>query len=276
MYISIDLGGTNTRVSSSKNLQEIYKVEKYPSPDDVKDLQKAIRKSINEVTDGESVKAVSVGIPGTLDKENKKIILVPNYQVLNDVEFDNLVNLGSDVPTFFNNDAALAGLGESVLGSGKEFDVVAYITLSTGVGGVRIENKTLTEFQKMSEPGRCIINMDANLKDEAQVRGSFEAYASGTGFEKIFGIKPEDCEDPEVWSDYGYYLFVGLVNVTSMWAPDVIVLGGSLTKKFELFYSRLKLEMEKFSAFEFPKIKKSMFMDDSGLMGGLVYIQQHI
>ena len=45
-----------------------------------------------------------------------------------------------DCPIFLQNEAALEGLGEAVLGSGKDKKLVVLITVGTGVGGVKIVN----------------------------------------------------------------------------------------------------------------------------------------
>ena len=54
---------------------------------------------------------------------------------------------------------------------GKNYNSIAYITLSTG-GGVKIDNKISSISQRVFEPGHHIINMDSEYTDNAGVRGS--------------------------------------------------------------------------------------------------------
>ena len=47
----------------------------------------------------------------------------------------------SNIPLVVGNDADLAGLGEAVIGAGRDYNRVVFLTLSTGVGGTVIEGK---------------------------------------------------------------------------------------------------------------------------------------
>jgi len=273
MYVSIDIGGTKTRIASSKNLRDLYKVKKFPSSWNLKEEKQNILRGIDEVSDGKSVKCICIGVPGRVDYLSEKFFKLPNYSVLNDFPFDFLVGgKYSNTKLLVENDAALAGLGEAVLGAGLTSKVTAYITLSTGVGGVRVEKlkKSINYFY--SEPGHQIIVIDGRYNSGTGHRGSLESYISGRAFEDIYGVKPERCDVEAFWADYAKHLAVGIHNIAAMWVPDLVVLGGSLSKKFPLYKSELKrlLSTEKFLSI--PKIVTAEFSDDAGLVGGFVKI----
>ena len=102
-----------------------------------------------------------------------------------------------------------------------------------------------------------------------------EVYLSGTAFEKIYGVKPQDCNDALIWQKYGKTLAVGIQNITAMWDPEIIVLGGSLTNKYKLFLSGFDKGLQAYSSFNMPPVVKSVYGDNAGLIGGLDYIKQN-
>ena len=73
MYISIDIGGTKSRVASSKDLKSIYNSKKFKTPGDFDSLRLALLETIVEITPDEDIKGICVGIPGILDYKIKSI-----------------------------------------------------------------------------------------------------------------------------------------------------------------------------------------------------------
>ncbi len=282
MYIAIDIGGTTTRVASTKNLKEIYKSERFSSQDTVEKERFLLEKAIVQVADGQKVEAICAGIPGTVDQKDKKFNSLAHYPQLNGLPFTDLFSekllraLGG-AKLHIQNDANLAGLGEAVFGAGKDFTVLAYLTLSTGVGGVRIANKKLDPLQKISEPGHMIVNFDEKLLEAeniqaVSVKGSLELYTAGTYFEQVYGVTPENCSDIGVWEKYANYLAVGIHNVLVMWNPDAVVLGGGITENFNLFYDYLIKALEELDFLAIPSILKAELGDDVGLYGGFAFL----
>ena len=61
-----------------------------------------------------------------------------------------------------------------------------------------------------------------------------------------------------------------------MWTPEIIVLGGGISNKFDVFHPFLIENLKKQNFFDLPEIKKSELMDDAGLIGGLLLIKQEL
>jgi len=275
MYISIDLGGTKTRVASSKNLKDIYQETIFDTKQDIKDEKKELAQAIASVSSGEKIEGVCVGIPGLLDQENKKFGIIPNIRALSNLNFDEFVGKEISENIIFENDAALAGLGEAVHGAGKNHSVVAYLTLSTGVGGSRIIDRQIDPSQKHAEPGEMIIrDLDENIA-RSKKQGTLQYYTGGTHFEKAYGVSSVECKDQTIWDLYAKNLSLGIINVVALWSPDVIVLGGSIMKKYTDYFEKpLSLELAKEEFFKIPPIIKSKLEDNSGLVGGFVLMLQ--
>jgi len=171
------------------------------------------------------------------------------------------------------NDARTAGLAEARLGAGKGYRHVFYTTVSTGIGGAIIIN------------GKVYHGADGAAGEIGHMRftgsSDFENIASGPAIRRIFGIDPEELKDkfrqgdPEARKALDHltqYLGIGLGNIATLLNPNVIVIGGGLSKLGNLLFPRLKKEIRK-NAFSISgcnvKIKKAGLKNDSGILGAL-------
>lgn len=249
-----------------------YKTVK--TPDEFSEMIAELSRIGKEMAGEEKITAVVGGIGAPLDDKKEKTIGArwvgePLKESINEV-------LGA--PVYLENDAALAGLGEAVYGAGKERDIVAYMTISTGVGGARIVVRSI-EKDGHFEPGRQIIDADSSLCEECE-RNDLESCISGSGVEKRKGVPPKKITDMRVWDDeLPRILAYGLNNLIGFWSPDVIVLGGSMiigdpaisVEQTEIFLKKLIKDFAKM-----PDIKKASLGDLGGVYGALEYARQTV
>jgi predicted NBD/HSP70 family sugar kinase len=277
MFVAIDIGKTNTRVASTKDLKAVYKLEKFATSPDLVEQKAKIKEAFRKVVESEQVKYCCIGMPGILDKISQtffKITLWPELDGLPYAAFLKGCIEGPDV--YFENDAALAGLGEAVRGSGKEFGIIAYVTISTGVGGMRIPVKELDQSFYFSEPGHMIIDKDGPVDETCGQKGCLQALISGPAFENLYHVKPEDCNDEKLWDEYSDHLSIAVTNLIAMWAPEAVIIGGGLSQKFDFMYPKLLENLQTQKFFPVPEIRKSAFEDESGIQGGFTYISRII
>lgn len=273
MYLSIDLGRSTTRVASTTDLQKIHKIVKFPTDTNFEKQVKHITNAIYDVSDNDHVHAVALGVPGVLDRNSKKFIVSANYSVLTGLPFNSLLpDSLKNSKLLVENDALLGGLGEAYFGAGTEFNTIAYLTLSTGVGGTRIEkNKEGYAFIE-SEPGHHIICETDKVADKTGIFGTFESFCSGSYFEMRYGEKPTNIKNDKVWKSYAKHLSSGLINVISLWKPEIIVLGGGVSNNFDSFYPHLNEYLSGQNFFTIPDIVKSQLGDVAGIYGGFVLL----
>ena len=277
-YVIFDIGGTKTRIATSKDLKTIDEVEKFNTEPKFSEGMKKMVEVIKKLSDGE-VEGIAGGIRGRLNEDRTGI---DNDGVLTDwagKEIISTLKKSFDVPLFLDNDAAIAGLGEAVYGAGKEFDIVAYHTVSTGVGGAKIEHGEIDGATVGFEPGHQILDVDRTILGEDKVP-TLENLVSGTALAERFGVKAYEIpQDDIVWDELAEYLAQGLRNTIMYWSPEVIVLGGSMIvgDPAILMDPIRKHTVKVLDGFvECPFITKAELGDDAGLYGGMAILKKRV
>jgi fructokinase len=167
-------------------------------------------------------------------------------------------------------------LGEAVLGAGKDFKNVAYLSLGTGVGGAYIEDKQISNPARLFEPGHQIVDLGSDIADGFGIKGTLETFISGESFKKRYKVLPHECNDEKVWFEYGRYVGLGIHNMTMLWSPQCIVIGGGMSKYFDKFLPGIENFLVDSKFVDLPKILKAEFGQGSGIVGGLVMISQSV
>lgn len=274
MFISIDIGGTNTRVASSRNLKDIDAVETFLSQKTLEDEKKLIAQAIAKLAGKENIEALAFAVAGIVDKEKCIIERSPNYKVLEKISVKELLGVATKASIYCDNDSEMACLGEAVLGAGKAFKNIGYLSLGTGVGGAYIENKKISTTPKYFEPGHQIVNIDSNVADGYGIKGSLETLISGESFKKMYKAMPHECSDEKIWFEYGQNVGLGVHNLIMLWSPECIVVGGGMSKYFDKFLPGIQDFLSALTFVNIPKILKSEFGQGSGIVGGFVLISQ--
>lgn len=276
-YVLFDIGGTKTRVAISEDLEKLGAHESFKTPADFdKGIQQLVETAKKLLGDSK-VDAVAGGIRGVINEERTGIS--------NDVPLKKWV--GKDVvaalkkafkaDVYLENDTALAGVGEANYGAGKGLEIIAYHTVSTGVGGVKIENGVVDMADVGFEPGHQILDIDRTILGE-EIKPTLENLVSGTAVENRFGVKAYEIPQTDVlWDELAEYLAHGLRNTILYWSPDAIILGGSMIigdPRIEIDAIR-KHTVEVLDGLEpSPLITTAKLGDEAGLYGAMAIIKQ--
>lgn len=258
----------------------------------------AILESINKALaeagiDKSEVKAIGVGNPGVVDRENGILVEAVNigYTDLNAREY--LQKNFAPIPVLVDNDANCAALGEFYkVENSKNF---VFVTLGTGVGGGIIINGKLYLGTNgaAGELGHIVTHL--NGRDcSCGRKGCWEAYASVTGLIKtteehrheIKGIAPDEeisgrtvfdlarkgDKDAErvrdIWIEE---VAVGIVDIVNIFQPDSIIIGGAISKEGDTLLLPIIDYVNK-NAFcserlTKPRIEMSKIGGDAGIIG---------
>ncbi len=226
-YVLFDIGGTKTRVAVTEDLERFADPIKFDTPATAKEGVKAIADAAKRLTKA-PIRGVAGGIRGRLNDTKTAMIadaLLPGWV---DEPFTQTLGKQLKSIVYLENDAALAGLGEAVFGAGEGLEIVVYHTVSTGVGGAKIERGKIDDFRTGFEPGHQILDIDHTILGEG-VPPTLENLVSGRALEERMGVKPfEIPQSDAIWDQLALYLAHGLRNSILYWSPDVVVLGGSM------------------------------------------------
>jgi predicted NBD/HSP70 family sugar kinase len=267
MYILFDIGGTNTRVAKS-NGQSLGEIKKFATFQNFDDGTKAIVDAAKELSAGQEIQGAVGGIREVLDKGKTKLVTDPRSSVIPDwVEKPLKETLEKELncQVYLENDASMQALGEATYGAGKDQEIVAFFTISTGFGGARVVNKKIDEKAVGFEPGDLIVGFtDKPIYIENLI--------SGGALEKKYGKAPTEIDDPRVWEFVEQYLSFGLYDVIALWSPHMIVLGGPVATKIS--FEKLKENLKKISRkyLVLPEVVEAKLGDQAGLYGALSYL----
>jgi predicted NBD/HSP70 family sugar kinase len=230
MLILFDIGGTKMRLSYSKDGETLGDVRIMPRPESFDEATELFIATAKEFAGDDTIEAIAGGIAGIVDSEKGVIVDAPNISAdWIGKPLGNTLSQALGAPVYMANDAAIVGLGEAVVGAGRGNDIVAYITVSTGVGGARIVSGDIDEHAFGFEPGHQIIDADATLFPDMKKPYDLEDMVSGSGVEKRFEKKPYEIPQEDLlWSELAKYLAIGLHNINVQWSPDIFVLGGMM------------------------------------------------
>ncbi|MCD5381009.1 MAG: ROK family protein [Candidatus Pacebacteria bacterium] len=277
-YIVFDIGGTKTRVATTNDFETFGKVESFKTPMKFEEGMEKTIELIDKLVEGE-VEGIAGGIRGRLSEEKDGI---DNDGVLTKWAGKSIVDALKKkykVPVFLENDSAVAGLGEATYGGGKDMEIVAYHTVSTGVGGVRIVNEEIDEASIGFEPGHQILDIDRTILGD-DITPTLENLVSGTAVAERFGCKAYEIPQSDIiWQELAGYLAQGLRNTILYWSPDAIVLGGPMIigdPKIMVDDVR-KATVEAIDGFvETPLIVEAVLGDEAGLYGAMAILKKRI
>lgn len=277
MFALFDIGGTKTRVAVSHDLESFGTPIKFDTPKVYEEGIAAIAGAVKTLSDGAKITRAGGGIRGVLMADHSGIA---HDDILTDWEGRNLVHdigVRMNVSVILENDADIAGLGEVHFGAGKGFPIVAYLTVSTGVGGARIVEGKIDKKSRGFEPGQQVIDSDQTLCPACESR-TLEDYISGTALEARFHKKPyEILQSDPVWDELAHWLAHGLKNTIVYWSPDAIVLGGSMIvgdPRILLADIQRHTEQVLDGLVPCPPIKDALLADVGGLYGAMVLLSQ--
>lgn len=268
--VGIDLGGTNIVAGVVNNKYEIVARAEcktaIPRPEsDVCDsmaaiVKEAVKKAKIKMDD---IDYIGIGVPGAVNPDTGMVETCPNLLFKN-WDIRKMMNDRTGKFIKIENDANAAALGEFLAGSAKGCRNAVAITLGTGVGGgIVIDGKIYSGSNFAgAELGHMVIVKDGKECGCGR-HGCWEAYASATALinmtkEAIRNEKPEFsymlslCEgdinnvngktpfdammagDPTgkaVVDEYISYLACGIVNVINIFQPDVLCIGGGVSRQ---------------------------------------------
>lgn len=281
-YIGIDIGGTTIKAGLVNAKGEILAKAKCDTLPErhyselVKDMYMLCEK-LAENYDLDKVKGIGMGCPGSVNGK-KGIITYSGNLHFNNVNIIKEFQKYTKIPSFVNNDANCAALGEALFGQGKGAENAILITLGTGVGTGFIVNGKILEGKDGAgaEGGHICIKMSGE-KCTCGEKGCWEAYASATGLIRLTkqemernpdslmhkaakenggeidgrtaftAYKEGDKAAEKVVKKYVRYISTGLIILVNIFRPDIIMIGGGVSHEGDYFIKMIERTVRRHS-----------------------------
>lgn len=295
MYTAgIDIGGTNTRIALIDEAYEI--IQRIQFPTDVNNPHATLQK-IQETVQSFSVAIAGVGLscPGPLDLKQGIILDTPNLKGgWHGLAVSKELSARLKVPVFLENDANLACLAEAVLGQGKDYSYVQFLTISTGLGSGLVIDKKIYQGAHGFAHEIANIPLWRNGPSHGSIYpGGVEAICSGTAITtrvKKAGLDVEHAGDVyslacsqnqtaiDIMEDAKEYLANTIAIIYAFVDPEIVILGGSVAIKIPGFVEDVE---QRVKTKVYPniqplvKVVKTNLSEDSGLLGAacLAFLQ---
>ncbi len=237
--IGVDLGGTNVSAGLVKDNKLIKVIkEKINSQGSEKEVLKQIMNIINKLITKE-VKGIGIGVPSIVDIEKGIVFETVNIPSWKNVKLKKILEKKYKIPVFVNNDANCFALGEKYFGQGKGYKNLVGIVIGTGLGGGIIINNKLYNGNNCGagEFGEIIFK---NSKVEHYTSGKFfEKFYYMSGEDVFEKAKKRDSKTLKIFNEFGYNLGKVLSIIVNSVDPELIILGGSISKAHKFFFNAM-------------------------------------
>ena len=313
-YIGVDIGGMSIKTGivdeSGKILtSSVIETEKIQPEKQIEKIANQIEKLIEDFNVKKcEIVGVGVGCPGAIDVRNGVVKSSSNLK-WTEFPLKCLLEESLGLKVRVANDADCATLGEVLFGAGKGYSTAVMLTLGTGVGGGVVLNGKLYEgpFGMASELGHITLKMGGEPCGCGR-SGCFEQYASASALIRISKEKMLENRSSKMWEycqndldkvngktafdcakngdftanlvvdEYVKNLSEGMLNYCNIFRPELIIIGGGISKEGDYLISKVKSYMQKYNYgyLGSPKceIIVAKLRNDAGIIGASALVME--
>jgi glucokinase len=274
VVVGVDVGGTKVAAAAVDGVEISARVEHPTDLSNQDELLAGVETAVREVAAavGEPA-AVGIGLPSQIDFATGTVVASANIP-LEGVPVRAELSGRLGCPVYVDNDANCAALAESHLAEGGRVEHLVMLTLGTGVGGgVVIGGEIFRGATGLgAELGHSVIQEDGpECPGRCPNRGCLEALCSGTALERtasefasanprsaLGGVLAQegrvsgrevverardgDADALRLLHELGRHLGVGIAGLINTFEPEVLVIGGGLSRAGDLFMAEAEGE----------------------------------
>jgi len=260
--LGVDIGGTTIKagmVDRDANIVERYKTHEHCGtlPENVISCVEQVYRALLQQSGIQpaSLAGVGLGFAGHVNGRAGVVITSSNLPEWDNVPLRDIVQQRLGVPVVLENDTKVCGLAEYMHGAGRGVDNMCYVTLSTGYG-LAIARMAC---EKISSGADTILR-DTCGDDPTSATGEMIAEAARQG----------DAVARDLITTAGYYAGIGLSTIVHVVNPELIVIGGGMTRIGPMFMDPCMQGLKENVhpvLFDSVRIVPWQLGDDSGVLG---------
>ena len=245
--IGVDLGGTKVQAGVVMNgiIQQTQKIP-VSSQGSEREVLDEVIKSIEAVFSGD-IAGIGVGVPSVVDVQSGIVYDVQNIPSWKEVRLKEILEEYFKVPVSVDNDANCFAAGEKHFGKGKDRKNFVALIIGTGLAaGIVIEDQLYHGYNCGAGEFGMIPYLDAH----------YEVYCSGQYFTNSYQTTGEtlhklattgDEEALSIFAEYGGHLGNAIKMILYSYDPELIILGGSVSKTYPFFKESLWNQLSNFA-----------------------------
>ena len=245
--MGMGIGGTTFSSSLFDDDLNIIKTSQKEFISNISSTNKLLDSLVEQVNNFECDELIGIGVacPGPLDSKNGMILDTPNLLLLQNINLKSELESRTSLPVYIENDANLFALGEWKKQKSNP-SVFGALTLGTGLGfGIIINEKIFSGGHGMA----------AEYAISPLEHGNWETHISISGIEKMAlknikkKLTPKEVYDlacsgntdaQNIWDEFGVHLGLAMSHFINMIDPQMISIGGGLSKAFKYFSNSMK------------------------------------
>jgi len=245
--LGVDIGGTNFKIGRVKNSiieEEIFVGVNISATEEetIDTLLKSIDSLINS-----DIHMIGVGVPGVVDPIAGIIYDIQNIPVWKEIPLKEILQRRYNLPVFINNDANCFALGEKIFGKGRDYENFVGLSIGTGLGmGIIINNQLYNGVLCGAGEIGMLCYKDSIIENYAS------SFFFSTNYDRSAKELNEMAEKGDTlalkaFDEFGQHLGEAVKDVLYMYAPEAIILGGSISKAYPYFKNAIQSSLESFA-----------------------------
>lgn len=241
MYLGVEIGGTKLQAGVCDRRGRLKALERRSV--DRRKGASGILTQIEQIVPPllKDVSAIGVGFGGPFDTKTGRAVRSHQISGWDDFPLRRWFERKFKLPVFVENDQNCAALAEATLGAGKGLRRVFYVTVGTGIGGgLVIDGQLYNGRYGAAEIGHTVLPVEFGESVRRSLHGfakfrTVESLASGLAIERGVSTLQQAAR----------YLGVAIANAITLLNPDIVIVGGGVSRAGERFFRPLSQTVER-------------------------------
>lgn len=296
-FLGIEIGGTKLQLVAGDANGGIHDRRKFvvAREEGAGGIRRQIEQCLPDLVAKHKPARIGVGFGGPVDWSTGKIRRSHQIEGWSEFDLAGWLQSLSAAPARVDNDGNVAALGEAATGAGAGYNPVFYVTLGSGVGGGLVVDEKIYHG---ASPGEAEIGHVRLTREGTTLESRCSGWAVDRRIRELVRHQPAsvlarltrescgneaqhlaaalnqgDVEAKRLLQDTADDLAFGLSHAVHLFHPEIIVLGGGLSKIGEPLRAAVAEALPKFMMEAFapgPQITLTQLDEDAVPVGALI------